>query len=1181
MTSEKITHLLDAWMVDRERGVSRTVAEMCSECPELKSELERCIQILTRFEQLGESINQQTQASQGEVDTSLPPHKESRSQSLNLTAIPTSIADFTPIDTLGEGGMGTVYLAEDRQLGRQVAVKLMKSNLAADPDARRRFLREARAMASIEHQNIMTIFAVGEDQGTPFLVMPVLKGETLANRLNREQRLSIIECHRISCEIAEGLAAAHAHGLIHRDIKPGNIWLEGRQGRVKILDFGLARPATEDQRVTQSGAVLGTPAYMAPEQAAGTDATPRSDLFSLGAVMYLMTTGIQPFSGPNMMATLNNLATRHPEPPHKFVPDVPLDFSVLIQQLLAKAPEQRLQSATEVLESLRQTGERLSASDPSTMATPASAKTVAVVQPATSIADQHFFRLGPPGKVRMLLAAGLAGFLLLLAGVIYRIQTDHGTVIVSIDDDQVEAKLSKDGLIIQDAKTRREWKLSPDSSRPMPSGEYSLNKPDGLLLFVTDDTGAEFKTDEFRIRRGDRITVRVTLETQVAAGPKAVAATDVTPDWKGWSDDAPVPATAPFDAAQARRHQEEWAKHLGVPVEYTNSVGIKFVLIPPGEFLMGATDAEIEEALKLAKVVDANNALDGEKCVRSGAPRHQVILTKPYYLGVYEVTQSQFREVMGTNPSQFSSTGRGNQAIGDLDTQRFPVDSISWDMANMFCGELNRIAKSTGGSFEEETSKAAGHSGFRLPTEAEWEFACRAGVVGLEPDTNSIGPLSGWYAPNSGSRPHPVGKLEPNAFGLFDMHGNVWEWVLDWMDFDFYSQSGDAPAVDPKAVVGKSGKRIFRGGSWSDAAPFCSAAHRGAFDPNARFGSFGFRVAISVDEARRLLTEVAAPSIVGTSDWQGWSNDAPVPAIAPFDAAQAKRHQEEWSKHLDVPVEYTNSIGMRFRLIPPGEFLMGSTAETVAEEMAFVNKSDSRWTECLQTETPQHRVRLSEPVYVAIHEITRKQFQTISNEPARHIAAEDEERPILWVSHVGAEDFCSRLSRREGIELSNSNASASPGYRLLTEAEWEFACRAGTATRFSSGSDESNLSEICWYRENTPGKTLPVGTLKANAFGIHDMLGNAWEWCRDEWSPTYYAQLSANTATDPTGPKLQRDAFVARGGDWHDSAAVCRVAFRYGYPATFSSSGMSFRVAVSWRVVRDLQHRQSDTQASP
>lgn len=260
---EQLEQLVELWMSDRDRGITRSVADLCMEFPELETELSIRIRTVQQFEQLGDVRQSETQIGQSELDTSHDSRVDGavpiRNQSL-----PESIGGFRPLQILGEGGMGAVYLAEDPQLGRHVAVKVMKKELAEDPDARVRFLREARAMASIEHDNIMTIYGVGEDRGQPYLVMPALKGETLDDRLRRAGRISIVESIQIGREVAEGLSAAHAHGLIHRDIKPSNIWLEGKQGRVRILDFGLARPAQDNQRVTQSGAVLGTPAYMAP-----------------------------------------------------------------------------------------------------------------------------------------------------------------------------------------------------------------------------------------------------------------------------------------------------------------------------------------------------------------------------------------------------------------------------------------------------------------------------------------------------------------------------------------------------------------------------------------------------------------------------------------------------------------------------------------------------------------------------------------------------------------------------------------------------------------------------------------------------------------------------------------------------------------------------------------------------
>jgi WD40 repeat protein/serine/threonine protein kinase len=261
------------------------------------------------------------------------------------------LGTYRVLRILGTGGMGLVLLAEDPHLLRHVAIKMMRPGLPGGADARRRFLREARACAALTHDHIVTIHHVGEERGAPFLVMPLLEGETLGQRLQREGRLPLAEILRIGREVAEGLAAAHAHGLIHRDVKPGNIWLEGERGRVKLLDFGLARVQTDDSHLTPEGGVLGTPAYMAPEQdAAGADH--RVDLFSLGCILYHMATGIIPFHRPTVPQTLVAVQTADPPAPHTVDPQVPAELSALVMRLLAKKPDDRPASARAVAEAL-------------------------------------------------------------------------------------------------------------------------------------------------------------------------------------------------------------------------------------------------------------------------------------------------------------------------------------------------------------------------------------------------------------------------------------------------------------------------------------------------------------------------------------------------------------------------------------------------------------------------------------------------------------------------------------------------------------------------------------------------------------------------------------------------------------------------------------------------------------
>lgn len=258
---------------------------------------------------------------------------------------------------LGSGGMGIVFAAEDRNLRRPVALKVMKPNLAGKASARERFRREAQAAAGIEHEHIVTIYQVDEDRGVPYLAMQLLQGESLQTRLERLGRLPLDEVLRIGREVAEGLAAAHERGLVHRDIKPSNIWLESvqacdRGGKVKILDFGLVWTAENDGRLTESGAILGTPGYMAPEQARGTGFDPRCDLFSLGCVLYQMCTGKVPFEGSDVLSTLVSLALDQPQEPHAVNPEVPAALSDFIMQLLGKDPGQRPSSVRAVAESL-------------------------------------------------------------------------------------------------------------------------------------------------------------------------------------------------------------------------------------------------------------------------------------------------------------------------------------------------------------------------------------------------------------------------------------------------------------------------------------------------------------------------------------------------------------------------------------------------------------------------------------------------------------------------------------------------------------------------------------------------------------------------------------------------------------------------------------------------------------
>ncbi len=644
---------------------------------------------------------------------------------------------------------------------------------------------------------------------------------------------------------------------------------------------------------------------------------------------------------------------------------------------------------------------------------------------------------------------------------------------------------------------------------------------------------------------------------------------------------APPMAIAPFDAEQAKQHQEAWAKHLGVPVEYTNSLGMKFRLIPPGEFLMGSTPAEMEETLKIA---GGDKGWQGY--IESETPRHKVILTKPIYLGVHEVTQGQYENLIGKNPSEFAPMGARKDAVIGMDTATYPVDSVFWNDAADFCSKLSQQEKLK--PFYSRTGASVTlleGTGYRLPTEAEWEFTCRAGTTTKYwfGDNEEGMAEVGWFGFNSGDKTHAVGELNANPFGLCDCHGNVEEWVQDGMELTWYSQFQDRPAIDPQCSFARTSVHVYRGGYWQSHPSRGRVASRIGFMGTS--ASIGFRVALTAEAVKAAITKLAA--------------DAPPPAIAPFAAEQAKQHQEAWAKHLGVPVEYTNSIGMKFRLIPPGEFTMGSTTAEIEQTLQESTDFNNVWHTSIRSEAPQHKVILTQPIYFGVHEVTQTQYEKVmGRNPSQFTptgggkeAVEGMDTSIFPVDTVtwnDAVEFSVKLSQQEKLRpflLDDKTANISfdgNGYRLPTEAEWEFACRAGTTTKYWLGDNDEELPQVAWFKKNADGHSHSVGELKANPFGLYDIHGNLWELVQDRWEATYFAQLPGRPAIDPRGPLTTGiDYRSVRSGAWLYGAAYIRSSCRYPMSPSSSYPDIGFRVALTVDAVKAAMAERETQPDSP
>lgn len=290
-----------------------------------------------------------------DVDTSiLQPQLRQVLDALNPTDDPHMLGRLGTYEVsgiVGSGGMGIVLKALDRPLDRTVAIKVMAPYLASSGAARQRFSREARAAAAIIHPNVIAIYGVSTDAALPYLVMPYIGGASLQKRLDTEGALPVADILRIGIQIASGLAAAHNQGLVHRDIKPANILLDQGVDRLVITDFGLAR-AVDDASVTRTGIIAGTPQYMSPEQARGDAVDARSDLFSLGSVLYTTCTGRVPFRAESPYGVLRRITDNAPRSIREINPLIPAWLCQVIERLHAKSPADRFQSANEVAQLL-------------------------------------------------------------------------------------------------------------------------------------------------------------------------------------------------------------------------------------------------------------------------------------------------------------------------------------------------------------------------------------------------------------------------------------------------------------------------------------------------------------------------------------------------------------------------------------------------------------------------------------------------------------------------------------------------------------------------------------------------------------------------------------------------------------------------------------------------------------
>lgn len=717
----------------------------------------------------------------------------------------TTLGDrFKIIKVLGEGGMGAVYLADDTDISRMVALKVLRDNLQDTPALARRLEMECTLLAQLgSHPNIVTLLDRQTIDGKTILVMEYVPGEDLSEIIERTfQRtpfqkttggaspvgskvmmLTPRNAIIVAMQCLKALDYAHSKGVLHRDIKPSNIMVNKDQSgniTAKLMDFGIAKTIRQSSvdtaftRLTKTeDRAPGTPAYMAPEQiepdrfgAIG----PGTDIYAFGVMFFEMLTGQLPFTGgfTELMHAHTNV---RPPSPREINPLIKAELAHVVIRAMQKSPANRFKSAGEMLEALQaavglSTTEALHVEtakiefqEPEKKKFPISTRTILLLILLGVVAVGGYWQLSPliwPEEKTPAAGQGSAALT----------PEQARTVCLTFKD-------AADQKVVQEY-ARGEWVLAEQKFQ---QAEQATDPQEKVRLYT--EAGQEFSN-----------TPVVAFEREREAKEKA----------------------AQIATAQNNQGENTFIPGYVQPVvtekkvvDLGNGVTLDLVWVQPGGFLMGTRGGS------QSKKRGQNTTVPPDE-----TPARSVKLTRGFWMSQYEITQEQWTQIMGNNPSRFTESPKN------------PVDQVSWNECALFIEKLNQLGI-------EGT--------FRLPSEAEWEYACRAGGTTAYHFGNDLASLPdyAWYSGNSDAKTHPVGEKRPNAWGFYDMHGNVSEWVWDWYDPSAYSSGAVTNPYGPDQGVFK----VRRGGAWSYHYSRLRSAAREHDLPDVGADVVGFRVILA------------------------------------------------------------------------------------------------------------------------------------------------------------------------------------------------------------------------------------------------------------------------------------------------------------------------------------------------
>jgi formylglycine-generating enzyme required for sulfatase activity/serine/threonine protein kinase len=1032
-----------------------------------------------------------------------------------------TIDKYHIVKELGGGAMGMVYLANHVALDQPRAVKILREEYAANKVYIARFFKEAKSVAAIDHPNIVRVYDAGESGGLYFFAMEFIDGENFSRIVADKGPLSWMDALDAVKQVLQAFRVAHAKGIIHRDIKPENI-MRTREGVVKVADFGLAKNVEEKTNLTRTGQIVGTPAFMSPEQCMGGELDGRTDIYSLGASLYSMLCGKPMFDAQTTLAVLQAHCYTEPEPITKVAPSVPAALGTIIHKMLAKDLSVRYQNAAEILQAIADFEKHMKSAVDMTVQTasahegrpavqadsphPSKAKTarktsadlqaLGTLEPSPASADTP-----PPPPERKKSKAVVYGAVIALViavavigGFLYKNYADGAAEEArkkAAEKRQAAEKALREAEAAGKQTRINEAKTAADRiDECIKTGKFEeaiALSDNALVIHGFEQWPAYFKgrrDEAARLLAGRNAEKDEKFQRLYAAGKSA-------------SDGGKLADAKNNLEAALKIRDDEAARIL------LDSVNKRLALYAD-EMANARKLAEEprtwEDAALAAK--KARDIYDTEDARKLAAEIEKKITGRGQRLGVmdFEVDADA-----GITPADAADAAL--KAVTKYETAK-DVEKIIRDAGFDRSEILNDRGK------QAELYKATGvryliHGNIK----ASPGSYVRAQLIDLANGTVIQ------RAEVYGATVDEAAALVGEACTILQMNDEEKREHLYAKNFaagNAAFEKGDYPGA----------KDSYKRALANKDTPECRERIKAADDKinsalveQKKREEKEKKFKTAFDEATALfLKNKPKEALVRVREALAIKTDP--------DAETLKnRIWEQISAR-------TNSIGMKFVLIPAGEFTMG----TPGNETGHMND-----------ESPAHRVRITKDFYMQTTEVTQGQWRAVMGENPSTFTGDDN-LPVESVSWEEALDFTKKLAMMD---------KDGGKYRLPTEAEWEYACRAGSQAAWSFGSEENALGDYAWFLSNSDRKTHPVGQKKPNQWGLYDMLGNVWEWCADWYGEDYY---KSSPADDPKGPAAGKEMRAQRGGSYVKVSACCRSGGRAAAKPAHRKENIGLRV---------------------